>query len=168
VGTLIQQRLNRPGGISLGQGYRVRADHIATDPDDPNNVTLSGITFVEVNEQDWVRFGTAQVIQVRFNRQEDGEFLEGTMLGVSYYDRQKQEFFDAAQQSIGRIALPSLVPLKVKYLNLHELIHYLARPGRASGTRCARRSTGCAAASRPAWPAMTWRPAGGMADTGSS
>ena len=49
LGALIQQRLNRPRGITLGGRYRIYADDSVIDRNEPDRVLLRGIAFVEVD-----------------------------------------------------------------------------------------------------------------------
>lgn len=128
VGALIQQRLNRPRGITLGGKYRIYADHCTTDPADPNQVTLSGVAFVEVDGDEWVRFGTAREVRLNFDRSDAGLRVAGSMVGLSFYDQKLGNFFEEAQQTIPPNVLPSPVPRKIKFLNLGELFHYLSEP----------------------------------------
>ncbi len=131
VGTLIQQRLNKPRGITLGRGgrgYRISADSAVVDPDDPSHVVLEGIAFVEVEGQEWVRYGTARQVSLRFDRSGSRLWASGRMTDLSFYDRQAGRFGELADQIIPPNELPALVPLKIKFLDLPQLLHYWSRP----------------------------------------
>lgn len=128
VGALIQQRLNRPRGITLGGKYRIYADQCLTDPADPNGVSLRRIAFVEVDGGQWVRFGTAHEVRLAFERNESGIRVSGWMAGLSYYDRKTQGFLEAEEQTLSAVQLPTPVPQKIKFLNLLELFRYLSEP----------------------------------------
>src|SRR3990172_12185301 len=71
VGALIQQRLNRPRGITLGGRYRIYADDSAVDLAQSNRVVLSRVAFVEVDGEEWVRYGTARQVNLRFERRSE-------------------------------------------------------------------------------------------------
>lgn len=128
VGSLIQQRLNRPRGISLGKKFRVHADSSRTDPDSPQGVLMDHVAFIEGDGDHWVRFGTAEQIRLRFRRNQQAITVDGAMRGLGYYDRRQGQFFTEAEQIIPPNEIPSFVPLKVKYLNLNELLSYRSRP----------------------------------------
>jgi lipopolysaccharide export LptBFGC system permease protein LptF len=129
VGTLIRQRLDRPRGLTLGGRYRIHADECVTDPVDPGRLTLRGIAFVEVEGDQWVRFGTARELRVGIDRNEADFQVSGALAGMSYYDRKADQFVEVDQQTIASSRLPTPVPQKIKYLNLQELLHYLSYPG---------------------------------------
>lgn len=128
VGALIQQRLKKPQGITLGKNHRMHADRSFLDPEDPNHVILEKVAFVEMDEGEWIRYGTARQIDLTFKRFNRRTRIEGTMWGLSYYDRRQGQFFEESFQTIPGNDLPSMVPLKVKYLELHELFYYWANP----------------------------------------
>jgi len=128
VGAMIQQRLKRPKGITLGGRYRITADNAVMDPSDRNGVVLQRVSFVEVDDQEWVRFGSAHEISLRFDRLDDRLRVWGWMNGLSYYDRRDERFGDIARQDIPPNELPTLVPLEIKFLNLWQLLHFWRNP----------------------------------------
>ena len=129
VGVLIHQRLNRPKGITLGGRYRIYAEHSESDPADGNRVLLTGIAFVEVDGEEWVRYGTARQVRLAFDRNAARVRAAGTMAGLSFFDRRAGRFADLAEQTIPPNELPYLLPLQIKFLTLGELFHYWANPG---------------------------------------
>ncbi len=128
IGTLAQQRLGRPRGMTLGGKYRIYADKSVIDPDNPNRITLQHIAFVEVDGDDWVRFGTARGLGLEFDRRETRIRVAGWMTGLSYYDRKLGQFVEEASQTIPPNEFESPVVRKIKFLNLIELFHYLSEP----------------------------------------
>jgi len=126
-GTLIQQRLNRPGGISLAK-LRLNADETIIDPENPNRVVLNGVTFVEKEDEEWEKFGTAQSVTIEFLKEEKRVLITADMIGMTYYDKPKGQFADLGHQIIPPNELPNLVPQKIKFLTLFELFHYLVNP----------------------------------------
>ena len=129
IGTLIRQRLDRPRGLTLGGKYRIHADECLTDPANPGYLTLRGIAFVEVEGEQWARFGTARELRVVVDRNETGFKVSGTLSGTSYYDRKADQFVEVEEQTIASSRLPTPVPEKIKYLNLRELLQYRSDPG---------------------------------------
>ena len=129
VGALIRQRLNRPKGLTLGGKFRIYADDTQFNAEDENNISLQRVAFVEVEKDEWVRYGTAREISLRFDRLESGIRASGNMYGLSFYDRHAGRFADVAQQNIPMNELQTLVPNEIKFLNLAELLDYAADPG---------------------------------------
>lgn len=128
VGALVQQRLNGPRGITLGGKFRIHADECVSDPSDPERITLMRIAFVEVDGDEWVRFGTAREVRLFFHRDETRIRVSGSMKGLSYYDRKRGGFFEEVEQTIPPNDIPSPVPHKIKFLNLNELFNYWSKP----------------------------------------
>ncbi len=130
VGALVQQRLKRPRGLTLGGPYRIYADESSIDLAQSDRVALSRVVFVEVEGEEWVRYGSAREVNLRFERDEVRLRAAGTMSGLSFYDRRAGRFADLAEQNIPPYELPTLVPPQIKFLTLGELFHYWSDPGR--------------------------------------
>lgn len=128
VGAFIQQRLSRPRGITLGGPYRIQADETTIEHADADRITLHRIAFVEVDGEEWVRFGTARAVHLEFERRPLGLRVSGRMEGLSYFDRREGQFGQTAQSNFATHELQSLVPPQIKFLTLGELFHYIARP----------------------------------------
>lgn len=126
-GAMIQQRLNKPRGFSLGN-YRVHADECITDPDQSNLVILRGVAFVEADKESWVRYGTFRELQLYVDRASDPPRVTALALGVSWYDREANQFFENERQTISSSDVPAFVPSKIKFLNLGELLYYRVNP----------------------------------------
>ena len=128
IGTMIERRLSRPRGITLGGRFRIYADETLIDAADPNRITLHHVAFVEVQDEAWVRFGTAQTVHLDFDRRETGVRVSGALTGLSYYDRKLGQFVELAEEVIPPNELPTLVPQKIKFLNLGELLYHWSAP----------------------------------------
>jgi len=127
LGKMIQQQLNQPQGLKLDK-YRVCSDEYFADPSDPNQITLSRVAFVELEEGRWVRYGTAREIHLSFDVDEERVRISGWMGDLSYYDEKLGQFVEEASQIIPANERRSRVPMKIKFLNLNELFHYRAAP----------------------------------------
>ncbi len=125
---LIRQQVNQPRGINLGGRYRIHADECVTDPANPDRLVLRGVAFVEVDGQDWVRYGTIREIWLTLDQTDTPARLAAVALGVSWYDRDLGQFVESERQTIASTEIPTFVPQKIKFLNLNELSHYLANP----------------------------------------
>ncbi|MGD2107884.1 MAG: LptF/LptG family permease [Phycisphaerae bacterium] len=129
LGKLIQQQLNQPQGLALDR-YRICADEYGADPADAERITLRRVAFVETDEEAWVRYGTAREINLRFAVDEQSVRVSGWMSNLSYYDARLDRFVEEASQVIPTNEYKSGVRLKIKFLNLNELLHYRASPGK--------------------------------------
>ena len=128
-GSLVQQRLDRPRGITLGGRFRIYADECSVDPVNSNRVILKGIAFVEVDGEEWVRYGTAQEVVLDFSKDTQPPQVKGMLLGLSFYDRRARRFFEEAKRILPPNDIPSTLSLKFKFLTLGELFHYWNNPG---------------------------------------
>ena len=54
---------------------------------------------------------------------------------MSYYDRKTNGFLYTEEQTLAAEQLPSLMPKKIKFLNLGELLHYYSEPTEWSEVR---------------------------------
>jgi len=124
---LIQKRLNQPGGFRLDTGRRCHADSATVDPEDPNRVVLRGVAYIEVHNNDWVRFGTAGSAVLEVDRSHQPPTVAATMFDVTYFDRLKGQFADIGEQMISR-PLEDLNQRRLKFLKLGELFHYRQHP----------------------------------------
>jgi len=133
VMTLLQRRLDQPRGIRLdrdGRGLRISADRAVVSPEDPNAVSLHGIAFLEVERNKCVRYGTAEQVSLRFERKGERLRASGRMVNLSFFDLQAERFAELAEQVVATRDLPTLVPRKIKFLNLPQLVRYLSHPER--------------------------------------
>ncbi len=122
LGTMIQRRLNRPRGLTLPGGYRVYADETTVDLGDANRISLHRVAYVKVDDGEWVGFGTARRVDLNVRRTESRIGVSAVMSGLSYYDRRTHQFLEEQQQTFPENEIPSLVPQKIKFLNLAELL----------------------------------------------
>ena len=128
LGAMIRQQLNRPRGFKLNDKYRVYADESFTDPTNSDRITLRGVAFVELDVDNWVRYGTFRELQIDLDQASRPPQLTAVAYGISWFDRKAGQFSDYERQVISSQAMPSLVPPKIKFLNLDELFHFLAHP----------------------------------------
>ena len=127
---MIEQQVSRPRGLTLGgkNAYRVYADRCLSVPDEPNRVTLERVAWVEVEQRDWIRYGTFRRLHLLFHPTETPPRISAVAEGVSWYDSKVGQFFENERQSIASSRMSSFVPSKIKFLNLNELFHYLDHP----------------------------------------
>ncbi|MEK6675166.1 MAG: LptF/LptG family permease [Planctomycetota bacterium] len=128
INALLEQRLRQPRGIQVGGRFRVHADRFVMDPQSPGKVELSRLVFVENEGTEWIRYGTAQVVELAVNQVNKNLQVSGAIEGLSFYDRPAGRFVDVQRQPIPQAAIPSLLLRQVKFLTIGELLHYRANP----------------------------------------
>ncbi len=126
----VVQRLDSPKRLGLpGIPVRIYADRAAPARDDPSAVVLSGVAFLEVAAESYIRYGTAESIVIRFRRNRQGETeISGEFINAALFDVEQGAWGDAGNQSFGPEVLPRKIRSKVKWLDLGELIHFRRHP----------------------------------------
>ena len=122
--SLIRQRMSQPGGFRLDRGRRCYADRAEVDPNNTDRVVLTGVAYIEVNENDWVRFGTAGSVVLEVDRSGKTPMVGASMFDVTYFDRSKGQFADIGRQRFPPNELGDFNQLKLKFLRLGELFYY--------------------------------------------
>lgn len=128
LGAMIQQRLSRPRGLTLGGPYRIFADQTRIDASRPDFISLERVAFLEVDGEEWVRYGTAREVRLDFARAENRIRVAGTMIGPSFYDRREKRFGTLGETAFAPYSLDTLVPLQIKFLTLGGLLYYRQHP----------------------------------------
>lgn len=128
AGTYIQQRLRRPRGITLANRYHIHADRFQLDAEKSTTGVLEGVSFLEVVNGEWVRYGTARAVELGFERGDAKVNVWARMAGVSFYDKRDDQFVELEYKSVPSYELPAEVPLKLRFLTFGELLHYRAHP----------------------------------------
>jgi lipopolysaccharide export LptBFGC system permease protein LptF len=133
---LIKQRLSSPRRLSLNADrYRFYADRselvVGEGMDDQattSELRLEGAAFVEMDEGEWARIGTAESLDIQF--QVDGADIsaQAVMRQVSYYDAKAGSWSEHSSVPIDRVDVPQRIPLKVKWLNLGDLLYFGRQP----------------------------------------
>jgi lipopolysaccharide export LptBFGC system permease protein LptF len=100
-------------------------------PDTPSNhtyLTLSGVSFLEVENQEALRFGTADLTIVDFDQEERSPRVTADLLGVRSYDAQRNQYYELERQTLGPMAIPLPIRHKIKFENLPALMAYRKSP----------------------------------------
>ncbi len=126
--TIIENRLNRSRGLGLGN-LRIFADDTTVDVSNPNLVELTGVVFVETDDEDWERFGTVGRVVFQMDESEKSFSASATLIDLNYYDPKTGQSFSAGVQPINDIdALSNRFRYKLKFLQLGELLHFRSYP----------------------------------------
>ena len=105
LASLAKHRLSTPDRLPLGEGrYRIYADgtEAVHDPDDdpdkaPNKLKLTGVAFLEMDGNEWTRFGTTESIQIEFDTSGERNTITAEMNGLSLYDGKTGRYSDFEQ-----------------------------------------------------------------------
>lgn len=140
VGTLALQWLNKPGGIKMGDAFVARADAVAVNPENPNEVIMYRAAFAEPKGDKWQRYGTAEEIRILFNRSDGGGLnASATMVGGLAVDPRSGQLQKLGQLEIKKERIEELFPQQVKnkFLTLGELLYFIQKPGEWRDVRLA-------------------------------
>ncbi len=136
---LVEQALRSPQRLGFkNDRYRVfaeRLERLAIDPAAAEGgvtggLQLSGVAFIEIDRDEWVRFGLAEAVNVVFGESDGLPTVAADMVSISGYDRREASWFAGDEQNLGAMKVPRDFPLKIKWLGLGELLRARRRPER--------------------------------------
>ncbi len=131
---IIKQQLTTPNRLGLlGDRFRIYADRcdvvpVAEGQNSPEALRLARVAFVEKDGADWSRFGTAQDVSIQFEIQPESATIAIDMHHVRLYDAKAGRYVDIEHQPVERFTISQRIPLKVKWLDLGELLRYGRHP----------------------------------------
>ena len=128
IGTLVQRRLSRPRGITLNRRFRIHAEGSSVDPENPNRITLHDVSFIKTSGEDWAVVGSAQKVQLDFERPGQGYRAAATLLDIPALDRVQGQIVKAGSQTLHSDQIPLSVPEEIKFLTLGGLFYFRGRP----------------------------------------
>lgn len=128
VGTLIQRRLSRPRGLTLNSKFRIHAERSEVDPENANRIILHGVSFIKTAGEEWAVVGSAQQVQLDFERRGQGYRAAATLYDVTAFDRAQGQFFQQGIQTLFSDQIPLSVPEEIKFLTLGGLLYFRGRP----------------------------------------
>lgn len=126
---IVLGQLQAPQRLQLGGGrYRIyaAAPQVVQDPNlpkDSQELVLGGAAFAELDQDNWVRYGTAESVRVRFDNLSTNPSVQADFYGLSLFDRNRG-WIEARHEPVRRENVPRSFPLKVKWLDLGELFRY--------------------------------------------
>jgi len=127
IAGLIEQRLNRPRGLKLGD-YRIYADEMQPDPERTDTVGLHRVAFVQTKGETWVRYGSALSVSLNFDRQADRIRAAAVMSGLTLFDRKDGSFSEVGEMEVSAPEAPMPLRYQIKFMNLWELFYYWSKP----------------------------------------
>jgi lipopolysaccharide export LptBFGC system permease protein LptF len=148
--TIVMNELARAKALSFGK-YRIRAgrcDLLAPEalpagvPDGHTFMLLSAVSFVEMEDQEIFRFGTADATVIDFDNSRAAPLVTVDLQGVRTFDALRRQYYELKHQTLGPIEVPLPMKRKLKFENLAKLREYRRHPenmpdleGRINGLR---------------------------------
>ena len=127
---IVLYQLQAPGRLSLfSDRYRIYAEdpRIVDHPElpgDSEELLLGGVALVEMAGENWVRYGTAESVWIRFDKLDSEPTLQAEFRGLAYYDRGAKQWSELERQPFEGKRIRRELRLRVKWFNLGELFHY--------------------------------------------
>ena len=126
---IVLYQLQAPGRLPLANDrYRIYAEDarvvkaVQLAPDS-QELTLGGVAFVEMDQDNWLRYGTAERVRIRFDKLDTEPTVRADFYGLAVYDRGSPRWIEGNQTGEAT-RIPRKFPLKVKWLDLGELFYY--------------------------------------------
>lgn len=133
---IVRQQFQKAKPLSFG-AYRMTARGCSTLtaeqlgrelPADHTYLQLTGVAFCETEDQDAVRFGTADVTIVDFDRTETIPRVTVDLQGVRSFDAQRRQYYELEHQLLGPFQIPLPMRRKIKFETLGKLLEYRRDP----------------------------------------
>ena len=97
-------------------------------PTDHAYLQLSGVAFCEAEDEEAVRFGTADITIVDFDRSEAIPRVTVDLQGVRSFDSTRKQYYELAHQVLGPFTIPLSPRRKMKFETVGTLLSYRHRP----------------------------------------
>jgi hypothetical protein len=136
IDQVVNQRLETDKFIAVGN-YVLHADSVkhvrGRDLDTGGTagkdyLRISGAAFVELQEDDAVRFGTAPEAIIEFDKTGRSVLVRAELINVSSFDRLRLQYYQLQSQPFGPMDLPNPFQMKAKWLNLPDLFYFRRHP----------------------------------------
>ncbi|MBN1512027.1 MAG: LptF/LptG family permease [Phycisphaerae bacterium] len=133
---IVQNRLQSPGRLPLGQKARIYADAAEAVPGQvvdgvrrPDLLNLTRVAFVRMDKDRWISYGTAERVDIRFDKTVEPPTVAGEMYGAHYFDHKKLQWIGQEYSPLEATPIPQQADLKLKWRNLTELWRFVREPG---------------------------------------
>jgi len=131
---IVRHQLQAPSRLPLaGDRFRIYAEdprqaENAELPKDSEELLLPRVAFVEMDNENWVRIGTAEGVRVRFDQLDTDPTVRAEFFGLTLFDRTRNQWSRLEHQDVEATRIPRNYRLRVKWLNLSELLRYDRHP----------------------------------------
>lgn len=89
---------------------------------------LTGVTFLELEDTEMIRYGTSDATLIVFDRTESTPKVTVDLQGVRTFDASRRQYYDLEHQILGPFDIPLPMRRKTKFENLKTLLHYREHP----------------------------------------
>ncbi len=96
--------------------------------EDHTFLRLTGVTFLEGDEQEVERFGTAEQTVIKFDNTGSTPRVTVDMQGVRNFDATRRQYYELKHQILGPIDIPLPLKRKIKFENLDTLREFSKQP----------------------------------------
>ncbi|HWL94541.1 MAG TPA: LptF/LptG family permease [Phycisphaerae bacterium] len=115
--------------ISAKQCEKVPVEQLPAEYRDGHTyLRLTGVAFMEVEEMNYTRFGTADETIIDFDATHPAPQVTIQMEGVRVFDASRKQFYDMQSQRMGPREIPLPIARKIKFENLETLKEWLREP----------------------------------------
>lgn len=97
-------------------------------PEDHTYLLLSKVSFLEMGDEEYLRYGTADATIIDFDGSGDTPRVTVDLQGVRTFDASRRQYYDLAHQVLGPFDVPMPMRRKTKFENLARLVHYQRHP----------------------------------------
>jgi lipopolysaccharide export LptBFGC system permease protein LptF len=97
-------------------------------PADHAYLQLTGVAFCETDAENAVRFGTADITIIDFDRSEAIPKVTVDLQGVRSFDSQRKQYYELAHQVLGPFQIPLSPRRRMKFETVGTLLGYRGKP----------------------------------------
>jgi lipopolysaccharide export LptBFGC system permease protein LptF len=134
--SIVKRQFEKAKPLSFGK-YRLTANRCQTIPDDKlpeqtrdthTYLQLAGVSFVEIEDQEPVRYGSADETIIAFDNSTNIPRITVDLQGVRSFDASRRQYYELKHQILGPFDIPIPIRHKTKFENLERLLHYTKHP----------------------------------------
>lgn len=134
--TIVVQQFQKAKPLMFGR-HRIMATHCeiarpaeSSAASDPNHtyLWLTGVSFVELQDEEIMRFGTAEETVIDFDTTNNTPRISVNLEGVHLFDAARRQYYDLANQSLPPFDIPLPIRRKTKFETLGNLLEFQTTP----------------------------------------
>jgi lipopolysaccharide export LptBFGC system permease protein LptF len=133
---IVRDEFRKAKPLSYGK-YHIMADRCDTVPpeqipadlrDHQVYLHLTGVSFIEEEDQSAARYGSADETIICFDRSAKSPRITADLQGVRSFDTSRRQYYELKHQILGPFEFPMGVRQRPKFETLSGLLHYRRRP----------------------------------------
>jgi len=134
--TIVMAQFQKARPLAFGK-YRITAGRCeimdkpppgVTLPDKHTYLLLSKVSFLEMGDEEYLRYGTSNATIIDFDCSGDSPRVTVDLQGVRTFDASRRQYYDLAHQILGPFDVPMPMRRKTKFENLERLVHFARHP----------------------------------------